>query len=486
MGVSLYTSRVVLNTLGIQDYGIYVVVGGVVSLFSFFNGAMASATQRFLSFEIGKGDQIKLKQTFNATLNIHIVIGVLIWLMAETVGLWFVNYRLNVPIEKMNVINWIYQFSILVFLVDVVQVPYNALIVARERMNVYAMFSIAEVILKLLILYLLVISPFDKLKSYATLIFIITLLIAFLYKYYCKKNFNESKYEFYYQKELYRTLISYSGWNLFGNIAAVARGQGINVILNIFFGTILNAAYGITMQVQGSVSVFVTNFQMAVNPQIIKNYAMENTKQTKILIFQSAKLSYFLMFLIVGPVFFNVDFILKKWLINPPEYTSIFIILCLINLLIDCISGPLMTGIQATGNIKRYQMVVGTLVFLNLPLAYLILKINRNPELIYYTSILISLFSLMFRLYFLKKSLNISILEFMQHVLLRVIVVTTVSLFVFLLLNKFIYFSNDWISFFLKSLLIIFIIMINISVLGINKKERLYLSEIFTQKLLKR
>lgn len=486
MGVSLYTSRVVLNTLGIEDFGIYVVVGGVVSLFSFFNGAMASATQRFLSFEIGKGNKLKLQQTFNATLNIHIAIGVLILLLAETVGLWFVNYRLNVPLGKMNIINWIYQFSILIFLVDVFQVPYNALIIARERMNIYAIFSIVEVLLKLLILYLLVISPYDKLKTYAGLMFFITIVIASLYKYYCKKNFNESRYQFYYEKQLYKILISYSGWNLFGNIAAVARGQGINVILNLFFGTLLNAAYGITMQVQGSVSVFVTNFQMAVNPQIIKNYATGNIIQTKKIIFQSAKLSYFLMFLIVCPVLFNIDFILKKWLVNPPNYTSVLVTLCLINLLIDSISGPLMTGAQATGNIKWYQIVVGSLIFLNLPLVYFLLKVYKNPELIYYVSIVISLFSLMFRLYFIKKCLDISILDFLKRVIIKLILVTSTSLVAFLLINNFLYSSNDWILFFEKSVTLFLIIIICIFFLGINKAERQYVNDIIIKKLSKR
>lgn len=482
MGVTLYTSRVVLNSLGIQDYGIYVIVGGVVSLFSFFNSAMSSATQRFLAFEIGRKDDIVLKQTFNATLNIHLGIGVLILVLAETVGLWFVNYKLNVPLEKMNAINWVYQFSILTFLVGVVQVPYNALIIARERMNIYAVFSIVEVSLKLLILYLLVVSPFEKLITYAVLIFCVTILIASFYKFYCKRNFTESKYQFYYEKQLYSTLVSYSGWNLFGNLAAVAKGQGINILLNLFFGTILNAAYGITMQVQGAVSVFVTNFQMAVNPQIIKNYAVGNTKQSLNLIFQSAKFSYFLMFLIACPVIFNIDFILKIWLKNPPEYTSIFVVLSLINILIDSISGPLMTGAQATGNIKWYQIVIGTLIFLNLPISYFLLILYKLPYLIFYVSIAISIISLVFRFIFLNKLVQLPILDFLKNVLLKISIVTLMLI----LLNQFIIqkiiIENNWVNFILNISLVTFFSLLLIYFVGINNEEKKLLKSLIIRK----
>lgn len=486
MGVSLYTSRVVLITLGVEDYGTYVVVAGVVSFFSFFNGAMASATQRFLSFEIGKQNDLRLKQTFNATLNIHIGIGILILILAETIGLWFVNYKLNIPIKKMNIINWIYQFSILTFLIGVVQVPYNALIIARERMNIYAIFSITEVLFKLFILYLLVISPFEKLKTYAGLIFFVEILIASIYKYYCKRNFNESKYQFYYEKKLYSTLISYSGWNLFGNIAVVAKGQGINVLLNLFYGIVLNAAYGITMQVQGAVNLFVSNFQMAVNPQIIKQYAIGDIVQSKKLIFQSAKFSYFLMFLIVGPILLNIDFILKIWLKNPPELTSTFIVLSLINVLIDCISGPLMTGIQATGKIKWYQIIVGSLIFLNLPIAYVLLKNFNKPEYVFYTSIFISIISFFFRLYYIKNSVNLSIREFFTKVIFKITIVSFTTILIFLFINQYIYHLNNWSLLFVKSIVILLLTILSIFYLGISKSEKDFLRQFIFNKLLNR
>lgn len=483
MSVSLYTSRVVLNTLGVSDYGTYNLIGGVVTLFSFFNAAMSSATQRFLSVEIGQKNYTKLKQMFNATLNIHIGIGLLILLLAETIGLWFVNHRLNIPADRMIAVNWVFQFSVFTFLVGVVQVPYNALLIAHEKMNVYAILSIAEVFLKLLIVYLLVLSPLDKLKTYSALIFVVTFIIALLYKTYCKTKFEESKYQFYFEKKLYRILISYSGWNLFGNIATVARAEGNNVLLNIFFGTLLNAAYGITLQIQGAVGLFVTNFQTAVNPQIIKTYASGNIDESKKLIFQSAKFSYFLMFLIVCPILFNVDFILKLWLKTAPLYTSLFVKLCLIDLLITCISGPLMTGIQATGKIKRYQIIVGTLIFLNLPITYFFLRQNASPEIVFKVSIFINMLSLFVRLLFLRKLINLNIGRFFYTVLLPISGVTTgVALFM-IFINKYILFENELTTVVFLSFSSIVSCFVLVWTISLNKQEKKYLIDLIKRKV---
>ena len=482
MGVSLYTSRVVLNTLGIEDYGIYVLIGGVVTLFSFFNSAMSSATQRFLAFDIGKKDIVKLKQTFNATLNIHIGIAVLILILAETIGLWFVNYKLKVPIEKLSSINWVYQFSIFTFLIGVVQVPYNALIRARERMNIYAAFSIVEVFLKLIILYLLVVSPFPKLETYAVLIFAVGFLVTSFYKLYCKRNFIESEYKFYYETKLYRTLISYSGWSLFGNLAAVARSQGGNILLNLFFGTLVNAAYGITMQVQGAVTVFVTNFQMAVNPQIIKNYATGNTKQSLSLIFQSAKFSYFLMFVIASPIIFNIDFILTIWLKNPPNHTSSFVILALINVLIDCVSGPLIIGAQATGNIKWYQITIGSFILLCLPISYFLLHLYKDPEIVYYVIIVVNFISLFIRLLFLKHLFNLDIKLFFTTVLLKICMVTVLVIGVYFFTNSLFFEHNSLFGFLYNVIILLFLNVLTMFFIGLNRSERHFIISFIKKK----
>ena len=472
MGVSLYTSRVVLNTLGVEDYGVYSIVGGIVTLFSFFNSAMTSATQRFLAFDIGKNDLGQLKKTFNATLNIHIAISVLVLMLAETIGLWFVNHKLNLPIDRMTAVNWVYQFSVFTFLLGIVQVPYDALIIAREKMSIYAYMSFVEVILKLIIVYLLVVFAFDKLILYAGLLFLVSFIVRMGHKYYCKRFYEESKYQFYFDKSLYKILLSYSGWSLFGNLAGVARGQGTNVLLNLFFGTVLNAAYGITMQVQGTVQSFVTNFQMAVNPQIIKLYAAGNQEQCLKLIFQSAKFSYFLMFIIVLPIIYNIDFILELWLKAPPKHTSIFVVLSLIGLLIECVSGPLMIAAQATGKIKWYQIVIGTLIFINLPIAYTLLNVYENPELVFYASIIISLLSLVFRLLFLKKIMKFPIFSFFQDVLLRIIIVTFLAMVIYHFYFQLIIIRNNIEYFIINIIVLGFITIFLVYVVGVNNEEK--------------
>lgn len=434
MLVSLYTSRVILNTLGVEDYGIYNVVGGVVAMFAFFNSAMSSATQRFLSYEIGKGDFVQLCKTFNATQVIHVGIAVLIFILAETIGLWFVKTYLVIPVERMEAAIWVYHFSVLSFMVSIIQVPYNATIIAHERMNVYAYVSILEVTLKLLIVFMLTWITYDKLKLYGVLQFLVVCIIATIYRIYTRRNFEESKFEVVKDKKLYKTLISYSGWNLFGNIAAVAKGQGVNILLNIFYGPVVNAARGIAMQVQSAVNSFVSNFQMAVNPQIIKSYAADEKDYMTSLIIRSSKFSFYLLFLLSLPIILEVDQILRLWLKTVPDYSSIFTILILVIILIDCVSGPLMTAIQATGKIKVYQAVVGSLLMLILPISYVLLKQGYSPEITLYVNIVISIIALSFRLYLVWKLLEFPVLIFLKEIILKnfIIVLLSISLPLFI------------------------------------------------------
>jgi O-antigen/teichoic acid export membrane protein len=436
MLVSLYTSRVVLNTLGVEDFGIYNVVGGVVMMFAFFNSAMSSATQRFISFELGKGNFVQLRKTFNASQIIHIGIAVLIFVIAETVGIWFVKIYMVIPSERMEAAIWVYHFSVLSFMVSIIQVPYNATIIAHERMNVYAYVSILEVLLKLLIVFMLTWITYDKLKLYAILNLVVTYLIASIYRVYTRRNFKESKFEVVKDKKLFKTLISYSGWNLFGNIAGVAQGQGINIILNIFFGPVLNAARGIATQVQSAVNSFVNNFQVAVNPQIIKSYAANEKEYMISLIIQSSKYSFYLLFLLSLPIILEVDQILKLWLITVPEYAPIFTILVLIVILITSISGPLKIAVQATGKVAIYQAVIGTLLFLTLPISYVFLKSGYPPEVTLYITIAIEIIALIFRLFFLKKLINFPVFRFIKEIIFRNIPIILLSTSLPLLVKK--------------------------------------------------
>jgi O-antigen/teichoic acid export membrane protein len=427
MLVSLYTSRV-LNVLGVSDYGTYNVVGGVVTMFGFFNGAMASATQRFLSFDLGKEDYVQLRKTFNATQIIHIGIALLIFVLAETIGLWFVNTQLNLPEDRMEAARWVYHFAVLSFMISIIQVPYNSILIARERMNVYAYMSILEVLLKLLIVFMLTWIAFDKLKLYGILLFAVSFIIAAIYRIYTLRHFDETRFELVKDKALYKILISYSGWNLFGNAAGVAKGQGVSIILNIFFGTVVNAAQGVANQVFAAINLFVSNFQMASNPQIIKSYAAEDKAYMTNLVIRTSKFSFYLLFILTLPVMLEIEYILKLWLKLVPDYTAVFTILILINALIDTVSGPLMTALQATGKIKVYQSVVGILLILILPISYLFFRFGFPPESTFFVSISIAIVAFVFRVLLTKKQIpEFSIRQFLQEIVIRNIPVILLS-----------------------------------------------------------
>ncbi|PJR03868.1 oligosaccharide flippase family protein [Avrilella dinanensis] len=482
MGVTLYTSRIVLRELGVSDYGIYSVVGGFVTLLGVLSGAMSSATQRYLSFSIGKGDFVQLKKTFSITLTIHIGIAVLGLLLAETLGLWYVNYKMVFPDDRVFAVNMVYQFSILTFLLKIIQVPYNALIIARERMNMYAYVSILEAVLRLAIVFMLVYFGSDKLITYAILTFSIAFIIRMIYQIYCHREFAESRYKFQYDKKYYKELISYSGWNFLGNIAFFGKNQGINIVLNLFFGTVVNAAYGVTNQVYGAVNLFVSNFQLALNPQIIQNYSQGNLKQVHYLISQGSKFSFFLMLIIVTPILLNTDYILHLWLNNPPEYTVDFLQLCLVNILIECLSGTLLTGAQATGKMKRYQLIVGSLVFLNLPLSYLMLKLGFEPYSTYVIAIIISLLSLQFRLFFLKREMEFDVREYYFRVLSKVAVLGSfVAAIIFGLQNYWDYELNIW-TFIVESIFVMGLLVLMIIIVGITKNERKLILQLINKK----
>lgn len=455
MGVGLFTAGIVLNTLGITDYGIYNIVGGFVSMFGFLNSSMASATRRFLSFDIGKNDQEQLRKTFSTTVTIHIVIALLIVLALETFGLWYINHKLNVPADRLDAVNIVFQFSVFSAFFGIIQVPYNALITAHERFNIYTYISFLELAFKLVILYLLIHIQHDKLILYAVMLFVSSFIIRMIYRIYCRRNFPESHYRFYYDKNYFKTLIAFTGWNLFGEIASLARGQGNNLLLNIFFGTVMNAAYGVTTMIQGVVTNFVSNFQVAVNPQIIKSFSSGNKERSFKLMFQSSKFSFGLMLMMIAPILGSLKFILDMWLKNYPQQSLLFIKLVLCTILIDTLSNPLMMGLQATGNIKLYQAVVGTLVFLNLPISYLLIRITHQPQMVFITALILAFVALWFRLYFLKKNMNFPVNLFVREVLFKVIILAIAILAIWFGVNE-LYVDNQWILFFVKSGILFF------------------------------
>lgn len=475
MAITLYTSRIVLNILGVEDFGIYNVVGGFVSMFAFLNSAMASATQRFLSFEIGRKDFVQLQNVFSMSVNIHFLIAFVVFLLAETIGLWFVNTQLTIPADRMNAAQWVYQFSILAMMVNIVSVPYNAIIIAHERMNVFALVSIAEVSLKLLIVFMLQWFGFDKLKLYAVLMFSVALIIRLIYGIYCNYRFKESKFRLFWDKPLFKTLMSYAGWNLWGNAASVVMGQGVNILLNIFFGPAINAARAIAYQVKSAIQRFVTNFQMAMNPQIIKTYAAGNFNHMHQLIFRGAKYSFFLLYLLSLPIILETDIILRLWLNRVPEFTTTFTRLIIINILIDSISGPLMTAAQASGKVKVYQSIVGTLLLLNLPISYLFLKKDFSPEVTIYVSICLSIIALYARLKIISPLVDLKIIDYIKAVVLKIIPVALVSLIIPILI--FYAFKGGFVRLLLTGVSSVVSVMTSTYYIGLNISEQKFMNK---------
>jgi len=483
MLVSLYTIRLVLNTLGVVDYGIYNVVGGIVVMFSFLSGTMASASQRFFAFELGRNDILQLKKLFSLTVIIYFIIALIVLLVSETIGLWFLNYKMIIPVERMEAANWIYQFAILSFLVTIITIPYNAAIIAHENMKIFAYVSIIEVSLKLVIVYLLILFSFDKLILYSILLFGTTCIVTFIYRTICKRNYEECVYFFYWNRSLFRTLISYSGWNLFGSVAWVLNSQGINILLNLFFGPVVNASRAIAYQVSSTVFQFVSNFITAVNPQITKYYATNEKDQMMKLVFQSSKLSYFLLFILSMPVLLETNFILTLWLKQIPEYAVLFLRLVVIIALIDSLSFPLMTAAQATGKVKYYQIVVGGMLLFNLPVSYLFLNLGYEPQVTMYISILISSISLFLRLLMLRTMIGLIIKNFFKYVLVAVFSVSVVSyiLPLILIFN----FNDGFFRFFAVGFSGLITSIGSIYLFGISINERHILNGVLKAKLTK-
>lgn len=397
MGVTLYTSRVVLEVLGVEDFGIYNIVGGVVTMFSFLNGSLAIATQRFLSFELGKGNIMQLKRIFGVSLSIHLILALIVILLAETIGLWFFSTKLNIPVERFEAAMWVYQMSVFSAALTIMQVPYNAIIISYEHMDAFAYISIVEVVLKLLVVFMLARLDYDKLIIYSFLIFIVTFIVRLLYQQYSKIKLHEAMSNYMFDKKILLELFSFSGWSLFGSMAYIAKSQGVNVILNIFYGTTVNAAFGISQQVNTAITSFSQNFTMALNPPIVKAYARKDINDTSVLLFSGMKYSFFFSFLLIIPMLFEMKYILSLWLKTVPDYTVAFTKYILIASLIESFSYAIGATVQAIGRIKWYQVIIGGLLFLNLPISYLVIKLTGEPTSALIVALVLSIVAIFFR-----------------------------------------------------------------------------------------
>lgn len=480
MLVQLYTSRVILQTLGIEDYGIYNIVGAVVVSLSFITGPLSSATQRFLSFELGKKNTGRIKDIFSMSLIVYGILSIVLLLFAETVGLWFLNHKMEIPPERLYAANWVFQCSIITFIINILNIPFNSAIIAYEKMSFYAYISIFEAIAKLAIVYFLLLYTEDKLILYGILVVIVTLSVTTIYKLYCGKYLKDIKIRFVRDKQLLKQLLSFSGWSLFGSVANMSADQGLNLLLNLFFGVTVNAAMGIANQVSAAVNQFVVNFQTAFNPQIVKTYAQGNMKGLHELICKSSKYSFLLLFLVVCPIFFNIEFILHLWLGNDiPTYAPTFCKLMLISLLTDALAAPLWASVNATGKIKVYQLCISLSILSNIFISFIFLQMGYPPFIVFIIKCIVTACNFLIRIYFTQLLLSLSVSYYFKKVLLRVGGIIFPIIF---LLNMTSNHPEGWKRLILTTLLFLGLYFPSIFFAGLDMSERKTIKHFLTTK----
>ena len=485
MIVTLYTSRVILQSLGVIDFGIYNVIGGVVAMMGILNGAMSASVSRYLTFEIGTGNKEQLKRIFSVSVISYMALGCILFVLAETVGLWLINTQLVIPEERMVAANWVYQFSILSAIVLLIENPFLADIQSHERMDAYAYISLVEVSLRLLIAYLIVVIPADRLITYGILLFVSSVVIALSYAIYCIKHFEESHFKVYKNTmPLFKEMISYSGWNLFGSAAGLVKGQGLNILLNMFFNPAVNAARGIAYQVNGALTNFSTSFFTAVRPQIIKYYAQNEKDEMFRLVFRSSRFSYYLLLLLSLPIIIEAPFIIQLWLGQLPDYVVPFVRIIILISMVDAIGQPIMTATHATGKIALYQSILGTITILNIPISYLFLKLGYSPLIVFYISLTISVIQIFVRLFVLNSILQVPIREYIMNVLGTCAVVSIASTVVPAILHYKL--SSGWQSSLFVCVACLVFTGLTIWLIGMNRGERMMIKNYIISKIKKR
>lgn len=480
MIVSLYTVRVVLRTLGVVDYGVYNVIGGVVTTLAFITDVLANASQRFFAVELGRKDYNKLQQTFGLIVFTYILTAIVILFLAETLGVWFINTKMDIPVDRMDAAMVVFQFSVASFLLSMVLSPYNAMIIAHERMNIYAYVSILQVFLKLGIVYLLVVLPYDKLKIYALLMFLVSTFICLIYIMICRKNFPESKFVFKWNRTIFKSIFSYSSWTLLGSLAFIFNTQGLNILFNLFFGPVANAAYAIGNQVKTTINTFASNFFLATRPPMIKSYSEGDYAYTNKLFYFSSKVIFSLLLVMIVPLFVEVEFVLNLWLGEVEHYMPSFVRLMLVLAIILSVSEPITTIAQAAGKVKKYHGLVDSFTLLTLPLTYIVFKLGLEPQWGFVISIVIFIIAHVMRLFVLCSFHDFSIREYTIKFIkpcLLTLCVTVGAIYVFRIITS-------------MSLLIIIVAIIVTAVsiwfIEFNKDEKKYVLNIVKVKFLKK
>lgn len=429
MIISFFTARITLNALGVTDYGINNVVGGLVAMFSLLSNSLSSASSRFLTFGLGQGDINNLKSIFSTTINIHVILAIIVIIAIETIGVWFLNNKMTIPADRLYAANWVLQCSVIVFAIGLLSVPYNSAIIAHEKMSAFAYMTIFDATFKLIIVLGIYYYGGDKLILLAILSTIQSIIRQAVYWIYCKRKFPECVYNWGWNKLMGKEIFSFAGWNFIGCTAGLMKDQGVNIAINLFTGPAINAARGIAMQVNGIIGQFIGGFMTALNPQITKSFAAGDLTRMHNLIFQGTRLSYFLFMTLSIPIFFEIESILYIWLGQVPEHTVLFSRLVLVLSLAEIISNTLITAQLATGNIKKYQIVVGGILLLNFPVSYICLWLGMIPEITIVVAIIISQICLIARLWFLRSMIRLSARQFLSKVYLNIISVTTIATF---------------------------------------------------------
>jgi O-antigen/teichoic acid export membrane protein len=425
--VSLFTTRIILKALGVDDYGLYNVIGGVVALLGMLNSSVTAATQRYLSFDLGKNDIQSLKQDFSACLNIYIGLALVIIIFSETIGLWFVNSQLNIPDNRLVAANFVYQFTIFSSVLSLLWSPYNASLISHERMDVFAWISIVEVTLKLALTYSVLYINYDRLIIYGFFIFLSYVIVGSCYLLYSRIHFEECRFRWFFDKGVYKNLLDYSGWNLFGTSAGLIANQGVNILLNIFFSSAVNAARGIAYQISGIISQLFGNFYTAVKPQVTKYYAGNSIPEMYNLILSSARFMYYLALWIAIPVFFELPYIVHLWLGQTPDYLLTFASLTIICCVLDSFSNPLMSAALASDKIRGYQVVVSLINFMTFPMAFICIKIFNTPTVVFIVAIFISIAANIGRAYYAQKLVGLKMRIFFNKVILRILIPTILA-----------------------------------------------------------
>ena len=480
MGVNLYTSRVVLNALGVVDFGINNVVGGVIAMLGFLTGSLSSASSRYITYDLGKGNIMMMKKTFGNILSIHFILAGVVLVVGETLGLWFVTTQLQIPEGRETAAFWVYQFSVLSSILGVISVPYNAAIIAHEEMSAFAYISIVDAVFKLLVAFFIVISPYDKLIVYALLIFLIMLFDRVLYGIYCSKHFEETKVHFSYDKKMFKEIFAFAAWTMNGNLAIIGFTQGINILLNIFFGPAVNAARGVAVQVQGVCQQFCGNFQMALNPQLTKCYAQGELEYMHKLLCKSSKFSFYILFFIVLPLMFEAPFVLKLWLGNVPEHTVNFLRLILVSSLLYSLSNPIIVSVHATGKLKKFQIIEGTMLLSIVPIAYVLLKyFCVIPEYVFLVHIIVESCTQIVRLKIVLPMINMQMVDYFKKVTLPIVVVVILTPLLPFVIHE-ISFANEFLAFLATCSLSVVSCLLIIYTIGCSSSERCFLNNKIT------